>query len=182
MTEEDKNSKKENPRRELIPIKGRMWFIGFSLSKIPKKLRGEAAENIISVYMNTLGMRVGPRKKKCQDRIAIDPATKNEVPVQVKSISTEKHGYEIRVDEAPLNEFEGYYLVLLEHEPEDIILHIESGEVQRRIRAEDKKTPGKARHHKDYRSLYIPANLKGFEQYVSPDEFKEAVFGKRKGN
>lgn len=175
--------KKEDSDRKLIDVRGRTWATGFSLSKFRKSIRGEAAERIIWLYLYELGMDVKPPEKTCQDMIAVDPITKNEVPVQVKSVSLKRHGYEIRVDDAPLTEFTGFYIALFEKEPVDIKLHIESGKLQRLIRGKKgKMTPGKARHHKDYRALYIPANLKGFEQYLSPDKLKEAVFGRREGN
>jgi len=127
-------------------------------------------------------MKVEPPEETYQDMIAVDPSTKNRVPIQVKSCSLKRHSYAIRVDDVPLNEYTGFYIVLLEHEPIDIYLHIESGELQRLMRSKGKKELGIARHHKDYWALYIPKSLEGFRRYVPPDRFKEAVFGKREGN
>lgn len=172
--------KKEDSDRKLIDIRGRTWYIGFSLSEIPKPLRGRGAENLIRVYLNSLGTYDDSPEETYQDMIAVDPSTKNRVPVQVKSISLKRHGWEIRVDDVPLKKFTGFYLILLEHEPEDIILHIESGELRQLMDEIGKTKDGY--HHKNRQGLYVPASLKDFEHYISPDRFKEAVFGERKGN
>lgn len=168
----------ENARIISLRIGTRIWAIGFRLSETRRELRGEMAENIVSAYLNLLGMHVEPPEKTCQDRIAVDPSTKNRVPVQVKSVSLERHGYAIRVDDIPLNEFTGFYIALFEREPADIILYIESGELQRLMHDSAKKEPGAKRHHKDYWELYIPHDLRGFRQYESSHRFLESVFGK----
>lgn len=170
-------------RRGFTGIKTRVCAVEFSLSKLPRRNRGAAAEHIIWLHLYELGMDAKPREKRCQDMIAVDPVTKNRVPVQVGSISTEKHGYEMRVDGAPLAEFTGFYIALFEKEPADIKLYIGSGELQRLMHeTPGKLTPGKALHHEDYWSLYVPADLKGFRRYLSPEKFKDAVFGRREGN
>jgi len=43
------------------------------------------------------------------------------------------------------------------------------------MRKYGKREPGNARHHKDYWSLLVPRNLKGFKQYLKKDKFIEAV-------
>lgn len=123
-------------------------------------------------------MRVEDAEETYQDMIAVDPSTKNRVPVQVKSVSLWKHGYAIRVDDIPLNEFTGVYIALFEREPVDIILYTESGELQRLMHDRAKMEPGVARHHKDYWELPIPHDLRGFRQYESSHRFLESVFGK----
>lgn len=177
----------EGLENRLIAIETLTAKVGFELSSIQRELRGSAAEYIVGAKLHELGMRCQIRQKCSQcsqwnlpkhtDLIAYKSGTKNplKMPIQVKSISLKRHGFAIRVDNAPLREFKGYYIAQFEHVPWDIFLYIESNEMQELMRKHGEMQPGKARHHEDYWELYIPRSLRGFEKYLNPEELINAV-------
>jgi len=162
-------------------------MVGFELSNIPKNLRGHAAEYIVGAKVHELGARCQIRQKcpHCNrwnlpehtDLIAYRSSIKNpfKMPIQVKSVSLKRHGYAIRVDDAPLRNFEGYYIALFEQIPWDIFLYIKGNEMQELMERYGKMESGRARHHEDYWELCIPRSLRGFEKYLNPEEFINAV-------
>lgn len=165
----------------------RYAMMRLELSDIERGLRGHVAEYMVGAKLHELGMRCQIRQKcpycsrwnlpEHTDLIAYKPSVKNpfKMPIQAKSISRKRHGYAIRVDDAPLKDFEGYYIALFEHIPWDIFLYIQSDDMQELMRKHGKMQSGKARHHKDYWELYIPRGLRGFEKYVNPEDFTNAV-------
>jgi len=171
----------------LISLELRTAMAGFELSSIQRELRGHAAEYIVGAKLHELGMRCRIRQKcpDCNqwnlpehtDLIAYKPGIKNplKMPIQVKSVSLERHGYAICVDDVPLKEFKGYYIALFEHIPWDIFLYVESSEMQELMHKSGNMQHGKVRHHKDYWELYVPRSLRGFEKYLNPEELIGAV-------
>lgn len=177
----------EDLESRLMPLEIRYAKMATELSEIPKTLRGKAAEYMVGVKLHELRMKCQIRQKcphcsrwnlpEYTDLIAYRPSVKNpfKMPIQVKSVSLKRHGYAIRVDDAPLKSFKGYYIALFEHIPLDIFLYIESSEMQELMNKYGEMNPGKDRHHKDYWELYVPRSLRGFEKYQNPEEFTNAV-------
>ncbi|TET26554.1 MAG: hypothetical protein E3J73_04315 [Candidatus Bathyarchaeum sp.] len=179
----------EDLKNRLMPLEIRVAMVKFKLSEIPRKLRGLVAEHIVAVKLHELRMKCDKRYvcSECRhenmpehtDLLAYKPFIKNpvKVPVQVKSISLWKHGYQVSVEDSSLKDFEGFYIILIEHEPEDYFLYIKSAEMQRLMQEQNPDGPqkrGKARPH-NYWNLKIPQNLDGFIHYRESDEFIDAV-------
>jgi len=181
--------RKEDSEKQPISFRLREAMIGLRLGDALRDLVGETAEYIVCAMLGTLGIRCERRHicLECKhqnmpeytDLVAYRPLKRPEnpveVPVQVKSCSRKKHGWEIRIDDFPLKTFKGFYIILFEYEPDDILLFIKSDRMKKLMRKYGKMEPGKARHHKNYWSLLVPRNLKGFKQYLKKDKFIEAV-------
>ena len=147
-------------------------LISYSLSAdIPKKLRGEAAEYLIALKLLEYRIRCERTKKPYTDWLAF-PAFKKSAkrtPIQVKSVSLKKHGYQIEIYPKPLALFEGWYLVLIEHKPKDFLLYILSNEMKKEFEKAKLKRNGHLR-------VSIPNDLSGgWSDYLNPKKFIEAV-------
>lgn len=149
---------------------------------MPKKLRGErAAQLIIRLKLLEFGIDSYDLKPKSStDFMAFKPFTRNpaEVRVQVKSCSLGKHGWEMHVDDTPLEEFKGWYIVLIEHNPEDMLLYICDSKLRRYIE-ENKDNPKLVRRDPKRKRWYVlfPRGLSNFKENLKPDRFIEEVLG-----
>lgn len=172
--------------RHLMRISSREMMLGVKLHKIPKKLRFRVAEYLIAIKLHEFGIWSMIRQKcpHCEyynlpdhvDLLAFKPFIKNPVGINVqgKSVSLAKHGYEIHVDDTPLQKFEGWYIVLIEREPEDIFLYAKDSEMRKLILPKLGGT-GYRRDIRARRYLMIPHNLGNFTQYLDSNEFVKAV-------
>ena len=149
------------------------------LGKMLKTRRGKDAEMLVQLRFSTLGIdsRRCPENMKYKDMDVWDPKNGVKVPVQVKSSSLKKHGAAIRVDAEPLKVFEGWYVILIEQEPEDIYLYVPSGEMKKLMGeyGEDDKEYGKVRHHKGRRYIDVCPNWGVLQRFSDPEEFIKTV-------
>jgi len=166
--------------------KRRMMF-GTELHKVPKDLRSLVAEYIVAVKLHELGMKCILKQEdthcECNslpqhtDLVAYKPFIENpiEVPVQVKSVSRRKHGYEIHIEDSALEAFRGFYIIFIEKKNEDIFLYIKSERMKELIDNYGERRPAKKRPSEKRKYLKIPVNLKGFKQYQQNNEFMKTV-------
>lgn len=179
----------EDLEKQLLSLELRVATTGLKISDVPKKIRGFFAEHVVAAELHNYGIRCEMRHvcSKCKhenmpkntDLVAYRPFTKNpaRIPVQVKSISLWKHGYLVDIEDTPFKEFKGFYIILIEHEPEDFFLYVEHTEMQKLMYEQNPDGPqrrGKTRPH-NYWTLKIPQDLQGFLQYLERDKFVEAV-------
>jgi hypothetical protein len=90
-----------------------------------------------------------------------------------------KHGAAIYIDAEPLRVFEGWYVIVVEREPEDVLLYIPHGDMRELMEkhGEDAKEYGKVKHHEGRRFISIYRNRGILERYRDPSEFLKAVKG-----
>jgi hypothetical protein len=158
------------------------------LHKAQRELRGMLAEQLVAImlmmkhgiYCYSTKDPAWKRVSQHADLIAVKPfnADPTKVPIQVKSASSEKHGPEIRIDDKPLQEFdkEGWYVVLIECDPEDIYLYITSDDMRKMMCAHGESKPAMERHHSEkYWSLYVPKHFNVLIQHSQEKKFVSSV-------
>ena len=168
--------------RRPFNFKQRKAVTRIELHKIPKKLRGKEAAELI-VRLKLLEFGIGSYKvaeDSGADLAAFKPFTENPqlIRVQVKSCSLSLHDRAFHVDETPLESFRGWYIVYIEQEPRDVLYYIPDSIVRRCIE-ESKGNKKSARTDPHRRRWYVQilGNEADFEKYLKPDRFVEAVLG-----
>jgi hypothetical protein len=165
-----RKTKRRGKRRFLSRVK---------LSKMPKSAKGGMAEILALTRLWELGLDGALCRKNMEfaDIFAFDPVTSPVtkkvmaiVPVQVKTVTLDKHDKEVEIGEKQLMEFEGWYIILLERELEDIYLYITSDEL-RKLMKDCGEPEQKPRHIRFY---HHPEILE-VERYQDSSEFVEAV-------
>jgi len=177
----------------------------FSLHKFPKDRRGEAGENFVCLRLLEYKVRCEKCKETYIDRMAYpafkvgtaeleDYEASKKTPIQIKSMSTAKHGYAIHTDDAPRELFDGWYIIVIErakkkkekgNDPSDWGLFAHSDEIKARFERDGSRPMkhGKVRPHKTRKSLGIPRDLSGgWSEYLDPRGFLEDVFSEQKEN
>lgn len=152
----------------------------FSLHDFPRNLRGETSEVLVCLKLLEYDIRCRASEKSYEDRLAF-PAFKvnpKMTPLQIKSMSLAKHGYEIHCDDTPLEKFDGWYIILIEHEPRDFLLFACSDRIKGRFMKNGyrPKKHGKIRPHIKRKFLTIPFDLSNdWSDYLDPTKFIKDV-------
>jgi hypothetical protein len=170
-----------SPEQRPFNLKQRKAVIRIKLHKIPKKLRGkEAAELIVGLKLLEFGITSYKRARSVTDLVAFKPFTKNPqlIRVQVKSCSLSLHDIAFHVDETSLESFRGWYIVYVEQVPSDVFYYIPDSIVRRHIE-ENKDNRKKVYHDPQRKRWYVRilGNEADFEEYLKPDGFVEVVLG-----
>jgi hypothetical protein len=175
------NPDKNRPLLEETIMKAEQETV-VSLAQVPKRYRGKAAEVLVQFRILTFGIDSCRYPKSVKDKDldvwnhSVENATK--IFIQVKSCSLRLHDKAFHVDETPLASFRGWYIVLVEHEPDDVFYFIPDSKVQKYIE-ENKGNKEKVRHDPNRKRWYVEilGNEADFDEYLNPDAFIEAVLG-----
>jgi hypothetical protein len=152
-----------------------------SLGDVPKQRRSKAAEVLAQfrILMYEINSCRYTRNVKYKDLDVWDPSVEDaaKVFVQVKSSSLKKHSRAIYIDSEPLERLEGWYIAVIEQEPEDIFLYIPDHEMKRLMKecGKDAKEYGKVKHHKGRRFIAVRRNWDILKRFEDPNEFIRAV-------
>jgi hypothetical protein len=169
-----------SPEQRPFNLKQRKAAIRTELHKIPKKLRGKAAELIVRLKLLEFGIGSHDVEGSDTDLDAFKPFTENPqlIRVQAKSCSLSLHDRAFHVDETPLESFTGWYIVYIEQVPRDVFYYIPDS-ITRRYIEENKDKRKKVRHDPCRKRWYVQilGNEADFEEYLKPDRFVEAVLG-----
>jgi len=151
------------------------------LSEMPDGFIGKTGEVLAQWRLLQLGIdsiRYSRRRNldlEAMSRFAEDQVV---VPVQVKTCSLRKHGYAIRIDKKPLDEFDGWYIAVLEREPWDDFLYITSGRMRILMNEygdQPEKSDKAAKHHRERFYLPVYRCWEVLRHYLDPSEFVTAV-------
>jgi hypothetical protein len=151
-----------------------------SLAQVTKHYRGKAGEVLAQFGILTFGIDSCryPRSVKDKDLDVWDPSVKNatKILVQAKSCSLRLHDKAFHVDENPLRDFSGWYIILVEHEPDDVFYYVPDGKVRKYIE-ENKGNKKKIRHDPGRPRWYVEilGNEADFDEYLNSDAFIKAV-------
>jgi len=156
-------------------------LITIRLSDIPALFRGEVgAEWLAQFEILRLGVSsCRDTKIKYADLDASVSSAENptKVSVQVKSSSLKKHGQVIQVNAKPLERFKGWYIVIIERDPEDkpkddFLYILEMKRLMAEI-GKDHMEHGK----KIYSFIGVDKNWGALQRFQDPKPFIEAVRG-----
>lgn len=150
----------------------------FSLHDFPKNVRGEeAAETLVCLTLLQFEIQCERTGKSHTDRLAF-PAFREgarRTPMQIKSMSLAKHGYEIEIQPRALEEFEGWYIVLIEHEPHDYLLFVSDSEMREKFKKAELRYPEKSVGSQTLRLTIPRARFNDWLKYRDPNKFIEDV-------